>query len=1064
MANIQVFPKEILLFKNRKLFFLSMFGKDNKTVFAKSELNFHTELSILKSLEEISDSIILEESISSNKINDVLFNDYMPLKGIIYSKDNDAVKNLKKFTDDIYFSEYSKLKDRDYVISFDDFVTVGSVNADKHGTTNINKNGEFNFFDSISFNKLTVDNYEFTFDDYNNYTILDNLYEFRLSIDDEFIEEIDNSIKNNIIPKDILFDQIKYEKIKLLVYSNGYLLKTYNLRKTDNLSIEITNFENTVSTLDIKFTCDHKALKINSICHNNNIFNLSYISICNYNYYNMNKLKYKIIYNNNCNIDNYIIPNDSNSSCIIRVYFNDIVNVTNIDFVYKNHNIDENISFKYRKNIYEKFIDKMEFSDQYYGYCKILDILINFKNHNKNIELQDIYFKNCNKNVNNKYETGYLNIDDSNIIIVDSLNLFHKTNGIRDIINQYGDYIGYIDGYSDIKLENIESSDYKSNIFTNADNGNIEFRLKRNRINFGKIYCDYYSKTYPDNSLISLQNFLFLGKQNNFPRDMIYDFNGNLYSHYESSYTTDSGGKVTNYYEMWRYNSNNYFSLVYNINNEICYLEIVENGTIKRIDESNTYFIDNNNKNGLYYYYLGERFYLRKKEQIIPSINIYYRNIGSSEYIKYNSNSIIEGSSDVDIKINIQNGNKEKYIIRSICFKSAQARNDEISINLNNYLNLNNFNLNPENASDSEINDVFYNISCEVKSKYSSDYNSIVNNLTACYFNKTDNLYIDYSKSNLNINWNNNSKIQYIVLFDDFDESYYRTYLTPFFDINNYKKSDKIKNGENLEECSEFYNSTSVNNIINDFIFDKVEIITNINFINNSSNYDNTKVDYFYQYSIDGDNWSNFIHFNYFKSFYAKFVKVVTILKDTNDFNSDCTLSYLDANKYILLNSNSFDSSMHKRMIAGNKYIFRLIKYYDKKYIFSKIKLIKCIDSNLLPMITELYVDDELYIDKPIRVSSEDNIVELSWINNNNADKYNIKIYIDGNLYENIITKIIGDNNLYKYLLIFNGNFKSKNISYTVSYIYENNTSEESKHAYFYINNKPSKPQRLGIL
>ena len=1064
MASIQIFPKEVLLFKNRKLFFLSIFGKEDKVVFAKSELNFSTVLSVLKNLEEISDSIYLEEVIDNNNINSFSYEDNLPVKGSIYSKDKDALNNFKLFNDDIFFSEYTKMKDRDYVISFDDFVTINSGNIDKYGNINVDSNNIFSFDDSVLYNKLKVDNYEFNFDDFNNFTLLENIYEFKLSIDDQLVEDITSSIVNNMIPKDMLLDHINVEHVKLLVYKDGYLLKTYVFRNTDSLLLSISNFENTISTFDIKFTSNYKALKINNICHNNNIFNISYISFCDFNYYNMNKLDYKVLYNNNCKITPYIYPNSNNSSCIIRVYFEEIVNVKNIELLFKNHKNNNGITLKYRKNIYEKFINKMEFIDDFFGYCKVLDILINFIDYNNNIELQDIYFELCNKNVKNKYETGYLDIKDSNLIVIDSLNLFHKTNGVRDIINQYGNYIGYIDGYSDINMINIEDGDYKSNIFTNSDNATIEFRLKRNLVNYGKIYCDYYSQYYPDNSLISLSNFSFLGKQNNFPKYFVYGLNGYTYSHYSSSYTTDSGGKIINYYEMWRYNENNYFSFIYNITNEVCYLEIIENGAIKTIDESNVYFIDNNNKNGFYYYYLGERFYFNRKTSLIPSIDIYYRNISSSEFIKYNNNSTIDGTNDVDIRINIQNGNKEKYIIRSICFKSTQARADDISINLNDYLDINKFNLNPNNALDNEINDFFYNITCEVKSKYSSDYNSTLNNATACFFNKSNDLYINYNKSNLNATWSKNNKVQYIVLFDDFTESYYRTYLTPFFDINNYKYPDKIVSGTNLKECSIFYNYNSVGNIINEFIFDKVEIITNINFINNSSNEKRIKADYFYSYSIDGDNWSNFIHINYFKCFNAKFIKVITILNDVNNLDSECVISYLNSDKYILLNDNSFDSVMHKKIVSGNKYIFRLIKYYNKNFSFGKIKILQSIESQILEKITELYIDDTLYVDSSIRVSSSDNIVKLSWINNNIADKYNIKIYIDGNLYENIITKVIGEDNLYSYYLIFDSNFKSKDISYTVSYIFDNNSSEESKHAYFYINNKPTIPQKLGIL
>lgn len=1058
MADIQIFPREVLLFKNKKLFALSLLGSENKIYSSSGELKFSFNIEIIKSLQIISDNIIFEEDFSNRDVEIKIKEDNLPVLGIFLFKEDESQTNEKIFSDNLYFSSFGENFGKDYEIVFDDFLVIGESPKNKT-KNNVDYISSFSFFEETNISKNNIDDYLFSFEDFNNYIKTESNYEFKLMVDDSLINDVEEYLYDGQILKDALIDNIKKEKIKLLVYKNNNLAKTYLLRNSDNLLLEITNFSNPESTFDVSFDANYKALDLNVICHNNNVFEKGYINFCNVNYFNFKKLNYKIVFNNNCKTENSIRPIDKNSSCIVRIYFGKTINIKNVIPILRNKNSAEEVNMKFRNNLSEILLEKMKFSDSFYGYCKILDILLEFSDNYSNTEILEIDFEFMDKNKNKKYESGYNQINDSNILIIDSLNLLHKTNGQRDIISQYGNYIGYKDGETDIVLNNIYD-DYKGNIYTNSDNATIEFKLKRDTITYKKIYCDYYYETYKDNSIINLENFLFLGKGNGFPKYLLYSLNEKVYSYYQSSYTTDINGQISNYFERWKFDNNNYFSLVYNLENQTCYLEIVENGFVKKIDESNVYSIDNDNKKGFYYYYLGDRFYFTRKEPDTESVEVYYKSISSSEYIKYNSNSVISGDYDVDIKVVIKNGKNKKYILRSIIFKDEQALNDKINLNLNNYFDTNGFTLGGENSSD--IDDCFYNVSCEFKSKYSSNGKSLIENLNTSFFNKTSGQFSNYYNSNFSCSWNRFSNLQYIVLFDEFVESNYNKYFLPFNDINQTIEDSVVLAGDNMFDYFDFINDkTSIK--INKFSFTKPEIITNIIFSNIPTNNLN-KIDCFYSYSIDGDNWSEYIHNNYFKCFYARFVKVVTIFKNVSDFYSDCSLTYLDTEKYILLSENSFDSIMHRKILSGKKYIFRLIKYYNKKFSYGKTKLINSLQSDMLPKIESLYVDDILYSNNPIRVSSSDNIVKLSWVNPTTTNKYNIKIYIDGNLYENIITNIVGINNLYEYFLIFDTNFKSKVISYTVSYLLDNNSSYESNNAYFYINNKPTVPQKLGIL
>lgn len=1049
MAEIDFPINNILLQKNRKLFFISLLRE--KTIRSvTSNIYFSDQLNCFFGLlQEYSDNLFfVEQNINKTKNNKIKSEDEFNLVGKIYNYgDNFFGDNLKQQ----YFNQmlninngYQNGEVSPNTYTYNDQLSVYDNNKSEEQKIN----PIINFCESVNISKST---HSFDYNevkDFGNYIKVpnyDNII-FKLKINDAILQQVNRFIYNNKIAKDLFLNYITDAEVKLLVYKENKLLKTYVLKPLDETILQIIKVQNYYSDTQftIRFKSNFHVLQLKNYLHNGNVFEKHLLSFSPTTRLSHLPCDYKIISNRNCNVSSTLQPISDNASCIIRVYFSKTINIFDIKLLFSN-NIKQQCYLQYRKSFSDKTISYMRFSDRLQGYCNVIDIKIKFKNSTQKTQLSAIQFFTFDPNKDNIYKNQFKEITQHELKYIDAENFRNET---------YDKSVFKTIQFKDVQVDS-------SQVFLGFSTNNIKqqaeiiLHIDKTKINYYTIYVDSYKKAIEDNSYIFIDKFMMLGQYNKFSR--YFSLDGLQYSYQGYFEEKDRYGNIISHKYKWKSSDDYYFYLSYVIVDNSYQIQVYQgkNKYGQRnviLSQSNNIYIEGDN---IAIKYNQFEYNIKRVQSKDSKINIYYSKFPNKLDIPYNGLLDISEVNDVYVKITFNNSYKEKMFIRSIVV--SQHAKQHYVLQLDNYINFNQFGLQNSNKSN-KINDSYYMITNQFKSKYSSDFNTFIDNNNKILFDKTFDKnkhftsqvnYRNVEQDNVSVNFKYNPKFKYIVLLDQFDENVYSKYLLPNNDINSYLNPLQIKQ---FNDYTQFK-----------FQFDKVQLITNIILQSNHSMYNQKFFNVFYSISYQGNNWSEYKDIKFLNCVYARYIKVRMYTTNKQFDVPNCIISYLNSDKYILVDSGNFNSFIFKQL-QNKKYIFRLIKYFNKSFYNSKVIFFD-VNKNTTknPQVYDIYIDNKKYIGQPLRVSSQDNIIDLKWKSDIDAQSYNIKIYIDGNLYyniDNITTNKQDDYNCYT--IIFDNNFKSKTITCEISYIYNNITSYKNT-AEFKINNKPTTPVRMFI-
>lgn len=1131
----------LLFIKNRKLYYLLTSDIQKVVINFSQKLNFLQQISKKNTITNIDEKLTISE-ININKeehlkeITNKIVQNFYIVQSNITSKDviqKNIFDQLKfKIPKSFHGNELNSDKSYGYddqrlnissvgnfitenqvtKIQFNDVVSIGHF---YYNTDEQQINHDNNFFINESYTKNEILHNltsKQNIIDYQNYTII-NGQEFilKLYISDDFIQTF-NTKDQNVIYKDVIFEGLQNQQIYLKLYDyNEKLLKIYKLKQKSSFDLQFKNI--TFNNKTFYYQSNYNDLIFYQYYHDNSICQKYYINFNNKKIFSK-QLNYQVFKSNNCTTVPYLLLN-TDSFIRLRVEFPKLIYVKDIVFNSNNlSNIEDQLNIYMRYALNDIILNKKKFINlQNNFYCKFLDIIIQNKTLNT-ISISSIQFLTYLFD-NNFIKSDKKGLNKNNFFIINrqSLKSFDPNNSSSDYNFLHSTSIDNLDSTNLINKYN-NGIYYNKNIDFENDNeflsvlqpyqfdkkGEIYFSIKRQAYyeptNFQYINCQFINQKSNTENTVRFNHFKILNQANSFPKYLVYyktETQRYIYKHYSFKITAmhyqqnwiciAKQTKSTNNVDWETYNkssdlsSTDYISFSYKNNSNVYELLlqlVIDNNIIS--SNCNYLYIDNNSKNG----FVIQDLYQFKKMEQQPNLKIYTKLSNETEYLYMSNNSFasIPENTIRDFKIVINNGIKHNLKLYSIVLS-----------NVNKYYNLQytDFSLsgNIINYESSFIGNNFYNSILSINHKYNSELNSQLIQFPNTFFDKS-NFQLIENKNNIHFSWKKNPYLQYIVLFDQYNQDNYKDYFLPF--KQNYKcKSYDIFNEVYSYNCRQyeiFYN------------FDSRKIISKINIIKQLQFNNNKKYDYFYSYSEDGINYSQYQYCTPYFCFYAKNIIIKCISNDILDEKYIPKLFYYDVDKYYLTTNNIFDTTFLMQLENDKKYVFYLFSYFNGQFINSKLKLIYA--KNILQhykAVVNIKLNGILFNSIINKIQNKDNKILLKFtipdfetnkdklIRDDETIKIKIDFYrlgndlpfdssIDYNIYnsvliQNINLNLITNNGQCEYNHIINSDFiKTFNIySYKIIYYDCNeNVSLQSDYVSYYFNNIPSVPTKLDVL
>lgn len=1096
----QKISNDLLFIKHRKLYYL-LTSYDSSIVYKISQrLGIKETTAIKELLEQISNQLtIVQGQFYNNQNEKKIAKQNFPLYGKIYN--GYQLEDLRSvdYTDKIQCQfALKKLEQQDIrTIKYKDQYNIYE-NVDFNDKNNTNRSQDFNFGQNYLTRKFLVqyDKTQQIFNDYDNYMLLNNKdYYFKLYIGDRFLQQCKNLQFQGVVSKDIIFNGCQSGEIYLKLYDkNNNFIKTFSIRKTTQFDFQINKDTIVIGQDNIRFESNVSYLKGYNIYHGNSICQKYHCNLYHNNVVFSKPIDYQII---GCgNIDSSIfITLFNNSYVILRFKFKKIVYVKDVKI---NTNISSNqYNLKIRYGTVPQALNTQNFinyKNDYY--CNVLDIRIQYTGFNV-FQINSLDFYVYDLSQEDVIYSDYIVFNKQNNIFITKQSM---VNG--QVFQQYPNYITTKDNSTSIIYNNINFQ--KSDFFSTQNQqqqGSIQFALKSKAIsgdintggnNFRYLYAQYWIQDKKDTSLFDLKYFKINNKKYNFPVYLILQLSDGvkrLFKH-QPAYIVDGiyierwnciGIIISGNYEtedqrtVDRTCRQDYFYFSYHKILTSLVDQWKTNIFIKVGSQYNQYqmdmvsFIDNNQTNG---FNIGAVYMFYKRPTVQPILKLYTKSYNQPTYQYMATNMFnVTSTSKRDFKITIQDGDNKRIKLYTIIFQNYNKAQVS-SFNMFEQKNKQRIQLKGNNTRSQNgiIKNNFYNVMYSLNYYYKSPLTGVIIQGDRSYFDACK--IQEYNKTNLHFTWQKNDLFQYIVLFDQFKKNQYTTYFIPFA---NYQliKAPNTYTGYSIDQNTvykQFY-----------YQFDNPQIISGFNIQRKFSIHQSVKFDYFYKYSNDNIDWTQFQYYNPFQCFYAKYLIIKCIIKDYQHSYCDTdfilTISYFDSTKYFLTSQNYFDSIMITDFQPNKTYMFMMRKYYNGQFFDSTLKLFKILSCVKNEPITQIYVDNHLIQQNPIKLSGIDNYVSLkfqlplqsSYDNlNRNTVKFNIRLYCEDILIDDLYVFIQNDENgFYNYEYCIKDVYLKpfNKFSYKVLYFdEENNISQFSNLIYFYFNHIPTVPQKLWII
>lgn len=1172
----QQLSKQLLLFKNKKLFYIITAFTQNVKKQNFDVLHFKQSFLVLNTTKTIQQPLscyVLQCEL--NPTDSISANENFSLQQFVTNNQQQAGLITKQFLDKINFNklnnDFNNLNiDQLAKLSLDyaDNIQIyqnGKVYIEKQylniltniveDSLNSNKtNGQFDLSDCIYYTPIRVQyNNEELYYDYQNFLYIPNQnYKFKLYVDDKFILNVNTNLLDGQLSKDIIFHACQHGLVYLKIYDiNDNFIKSVNLKKTTQFSFNITDQHFYQDKMT--FYSNKHYLQGRNIYHGNSI---CYNAFANFKYKNnilYNDLKYKIISSYNVEFKNGFWFK-KNSYLEIRLFFDSLIYVKKIIPHFSLTNVDYSII--YRSSSDETSVSFVPFSKYQNDcfYCNLLDLKIDY-NGNVDCELQDIQIQLYDLQKQDIVKTQRFVFNDKNQIILNKRNIidgvqinivnsedkseYGKDAILENSVNRNGQIIKYITGYETKNYFQLQNINVKSNsdyiqVKDQQSIGYVRFGIDKDALtgdtgtttnNFRRIYLQYQIVPKKSTRLFDFKNFSVFNNKKYFPKRLTLDYPltvSNIVSlqfqHKDRNsviYRDSQTNKITSYEQKWQCVTNGYIGSYFSINrifvandsqintvnwNNYVYLRIkygetdLVNVNAIILQRENIFkFIDNLNSNGFQLYLNGINYYLRKSELQQPKVQIYTKEYQSVAWDLVTTSEVNTTSTiKRNIQIAIKDGQDKHVKLYSIILKNydnSVAPNQFVRLNQLQYNSSSNsyalssiseFDVTGNDITNKPNNEIkyiennFYNVMYCINYFYQSQKKGKIFQSDQTYFYKSK--YETFNKSNLHIEWKYNQLFQYLILFDRFDNSKgndilkYKRYFLPFYQYYNVKFPNSQYyyevNKENgfLQACFEYQ-------------FNKSQIVLSINPNIKHILPNNIKYDYYYSYSDDYVNWSQYKYYYPFFAFYAKYVKIKCIIyaKDElyYDYVKDISLNYVDSNIYYLTDKGYFQTSYQKSLQQNTKYMIMIRKLYNQKSFDMTLKLFYIGTFALLTPITYLYIDDKLYEDHALIISGIDNICKLSFVVQQQPIQIHIILYKQNfeKIFKQIYTRQFNlenlDNNFvcsYDCKMDNDANKFSQLYGYKVRYFNKTYQVSQFSHiAKFKFNNIPVTPSNLDV-
>lgn len=1031
-------------------------------------------------------------------------------------EDTDIVKQAYDYADNIQFYKNGKVYSQQQYLNIEGSLHNEDANEKQ-------KSDSFDLHDSFSYSKKNIfyNGTDELYEDYQNYLyVLKDDYSYKLYIENDYITDINDFLLDGQLSKDIIFQSCQQGNVYIKIYdSNNNIIKKIKLKKTTLFQLDINNIsfdENKMS-----FSSDKQYIQGRNIYHGNSICQTVYCNFCDKNNIFYNDIKYKLISYSNIKFKNGFWFHGS-GYIILRLFFNKLVYIKNIFPQFSLKNNDYKIV--YRASMDQKILHLIPYKQHVSNgfYCNVVDVKIT-NNSDIYCQLQRLKIQLYDLQKQDIVKTDRFVFDQSNKIFLNKRNIIDNTTSQyfgKSAIQQYPNYVTGYDINSYFQLSNINLTSNTDYIQVNNQEqiGELKFGLTKAALsgvigassnNFRYVYLQYQIVPKKSTSYFDFANFQLFDVSKNYPKKLTLDYIVNAdstsvqlqfqHKNSDSIIIRDTKtNKPIQFIQKWNCKTVNYSSSYFYISrkyngkddqmqtsvwNNVVYLRIIKNEVSLVdnsiiIDKNNNIlsFMNNKNSDGFVLTLSGNVYLFKKSITKQPQISIHTNQIGQQiwENVGQNQiNVISDNKTKRNLKISIQDGQDKHVRLYTVVLQNHPKQTNEFYKNSSVFDLTGNNITNKPNNNTKYIQNNFYNLMYCLNYFYQSEKSGLIFQSNQTYFEKSK--YTQYNKSNLHIQWQYNQLFQYLILFDRFDNekgndiNKYANYFLPFNKYWTEKKSD-------IQYYTQYYEQENTAQIIFQYKFKKAQIVLSLQPSAKDIPSINVKYDYYYSYSNDYENWTQYKYYTYQKAFYAKYVRIKCCVhaKDSKYFEyaKDCKLKYVDSDVYYLTDKNYFESSYKTAFEKDTKYMVMIRKLYNGQSLDTTLKLFHIVDFELLQPIQKLYVDDKQYIDHNLVISGVDNICKLSFLINTTPKELHILLYQISNQQTQLIKQInttqfnIQSNNIYSVncQLPIKNNQESKIFGFKIRY-FDNNyqVSQYSNLAKFKFNSIPTSPLKLDV-
>lgn len=561
----QQLSKQILLFKNKKLFYIITALTDNIIKRSSDTLNFKQSFLHINTTkifqQDLTCSVLqcdIDEVQSKSSQDNILFehvtnvdqqynlivkhfqqslntketnNDYLQIRQLA-KQANDYADNKQLYKNGHVYSEKQQLN-----------VSTKIINDKSYQLT---KQTSFELKDFISYKKNSIDyNGQKLYQDYQNFLyVLNTNYKFKLYYSDKFILDVNSNLIDGQLSKDIIFHACQQGDVYLKIYDkNDNFIKNVLLKKTTQFNLQLTDVQFYQNKMT--FNSNKQYLQGRNIYHGNSICQTVYCNFKDKNNILYDDVNYKILSNHNLIFKNGIWLNN-NSYIIVRVYFDKLVYIKNIKPIFSLSNIQCDIL--YRNSSDKTSILLTPYKNYNYNrgfYCNLLDIYIKYQGTISS-QLQRIKIQLYDLQKQDVAKTNRIIFDNNNKIILNKQNIIDGKTIIENdkIVQVFGSsaiqkYNGYVLGYqyqNYFELNNIKTKNSNTD-YIQTDNqqqfGYIRFALSKNALsgdigqtnnNFRYIYLQYQIVPKRNTSFIDFKNFQILNTNKSFPKRLTLNY------------------------------------------------------------------------------------------------------------------------------------------------------------------------------------------------------------------------------------------------------------------------------------------------------------------------------------------------------------------------------------------------------------------------------------------------------------------------------------------------------------------------------------------------------------